>query len=233
MFPRPIAAAVAALLLGPAVYAADVSPAFADRFSIGGTVAPTLAPPAFTLLDPAWLLPPVESLELATAAASASERAGQILRDDAAAAGAAPRPRHAAPGGPLSYPLSDEVTAHVDYRHALLFDRADSQTARSGEPGAFSTRPDRDVVDLNMSWRLAGSTVGLGYQLESARAGSNIGDAGVSRFLPGSPQATHSFTLGLSREWGQGAPPPALVEVPFLPPELDVAAADRTPTPAP
>jgi hypothetical protein len=122
------------------------------------------------------------------------------------------------------------VTANVDYRHDQLFDRAPSQALRSATT-TFSTRPDRDVLDLNMSWYLAGSTVGLGYQIESARSGSGAGEVGMARFLPGNPQSTQSLTLGLSRHWGGETAPPALVEVPLLPPDIDIAEAAATPTP--
>ncbi len=149
-----------------------------------------------------------------------------MLRDDTAAAPLPPAP----PGGPIAYPLSDAVTARLRYNHAQLSDRADGQTLRNDLSTAFSTRPDRDVVGLNMSWRLAGSTVGLGYQLDSSRLG-NANDVGIGRFLPGNQQALHSFTLGLTRAWGASAPPPVLIEPPLVPPPLDVAAAQASPTP--
>ena len=75
---RPAAVAVTALLLAPAVYAGEVPPDLAGRYSIGRTVP---AAPALTLLDPSWLLPPIESLDTAVAAADGAERADQILRD--------------------------------------------------------------------------------------------------------------------------------------------------------
>lgn len=226
----PIAVAATALLLAPAVQAGSVSPFLADRFSISGTPPPPTAPPPFTLLDPTWLLP-VESLETAAAVADGAERAGAILRDDAAAR-AAPQDSSHSSGGPLSYSLSDDLTAQFHYHHAELLERGDSQSVRDDESTAFSTRPDRDVLDLNMSWRLAGSTLGLGYQLQSARGGSGPGEVGFSRFLPGSQQATHALTLGLTREWGAAAAPSVLIEPPLLPPGLDVADAGATPTPA-
>lgn len=226
---RSITAAVAALLLAVAAPATDVSPVFADRFSISGTAPLPAGSPAFTLLDPQWLLPPIESLEAAAVLADGAARADQILRDDATAASRPPAP--AAAEGPMSYSLSDNLKADVDYHRVQLFDRADSQTLRNQTATAFSRRSDRDVLDLNMSWRLAGSTVGLGYQLESARVG-NTGDLGLGRFMPGNQQATHSLTLGLTRAWGAPAPPPAPIEPPLLSPPLDAAAAEASPTPA-
>lgn len=223
---RSITTAGVALLLVAAARAADVSSAAADHLSIGGAAVPSARPPAFTLLDREWLLPPIESLEAAALLAKSADRADEMLRDDAAAASQPPAP----PSGPLAYSLSDEVTARLHYDHAQLSDRADSQTLRDETSTGFSTRPDRDVVGLNMSWRLAGSTVGLGYQLESSRLG-NSSDLGIGRFLPGNQQALHSFTLGLTRAWGASAPPPVLVEPPLVPPPLDVAAAGASPTP--
>lgn len=227
--PRSFAAAVVALVLAVAAQATDVAPAFADRFSISGTAPPPAGPPAFTLLDPEWLLPPIESLEAAAVLTDGATRADQILRDDTTTA-ALPR-TPAAAGGPMAYSLSNDVTADVDYHRAQLFDRADSETLRNETATAFSTRPDRDVLDLNMSWRLAGSTVGLGYQLESARTGT-AGDLGIGRFMPGNQQAMHSLTLGLSHAWGAAAPAPAIGPL-LLSPPLDVAAAEASPTPAP
>jgi hypothetical protein len=228
----PIAAAMVALVVAPAIHAADVSNVLADRFSIGGTGPPAVAAPLFTLLDPAWLLPPIESLDTATAVSGSAGRADQILHDDAAVSESAQSPP--SPGGPLAYSLSRDLTAEVGYHHSELFDRANSETLRADGSTTFSNRPDRDVLDLNMAWHLAGSTVGLGYQLQSARTGS-AGDIGISRFLPGNQQATHSFTLGLTRQWGGNVPPPALIEPLLLVvPEPDIAAAaETTPTPPP
>jgi hypothetical protein len=208
------------LLLVVAARAADVSSAAADHLSLGASAAPSARPPAFTLLDREWLLPPIESLEAAALLAKSADRADQMLRDDTAAAPLPPAP----PGGPIAYPLSDAVTAHLQYDHAQLSDRADSQTLRNDLSTAFSTRPDRDVVGLNMSWRLAGSTVGLGYQLDSSRLG-NANDVGIGRFLPGNQQALHSFTLGLRRPWGASEPRPGLFERAFVTPPLLALAA--------
>ncbi len=221
-----IAVAVAALLLAPAVRAWSASPFLADRFSIGGIAPRPAAPPPFTLLEPAWLLPPLESLETSAA------RAGQILREDGAAA-AVPLDSHRSSGGPVSYSLSEDLTAQLRYRHSQLSQRGRSRALRDEESTAFSTRPDRDVLDLNMSWHLAGNTLGFGYQFQSARGGSGPGEVGISRFLPGSQQATHSLTLGFTRQWGGADTPPVLIEPPLLWPDLDVAVAAATPTPVP
>ena len=224
---RPAAVAVTALLLAPAVYAGEVPPDLAGRYSIGRTVP---AAPALTLLDPSWLLPPIESLDTAVAAADGAERADQILRDDPALA---VHTRAPSSGGPLGYRLSDDLMAQLRYRHSEPFDRAGSRTLRDDPSTGFSTRPNRDVLDLNMSWRLAGNTVGVGYELQSARGAALPGDIAVSRFLPGSQQATHTLTLGLTREWGAGPPPPLLIEPPPLDLQVDLAAVEGTPTPAP
>jgi hypothetical protein len=226
---RPIALALTVTMLAPAVGAAEDSAARTGRYSIASTV-PESAAPEVKLLDPSSLLPPIESFETAPPLADAAERADEILRDDPTIAAAEPGAGHS--GGPLSYPLSDDLSARLDYHHALLFDRDHSRALRNDPMPTFSTRPDRDVLDLGMSWRLAGNSVGIGYQLESARGGSLPADLGVSRFLPGSQQATHAFTLGLTRRWGGNDPPPLLIEPP-LGLQVDVAAVEATPTPAP
>lgn len=224
---RSITTVGVALLVVAAAHAADV-PSAAEHLSIGGSAGASSRPPAFTLLDREWLLPPIESLEAAALLAKSADRADQMLRDDIATALPPPVPS----AEPLAYSLSDDVTARLRYDHAQISDRANSQTLREDESTAFSTRPDRNVVGLNMSWRLAGSTVGLGYQLESSRLG-NTGDFGIGRFLPGNQQALHSFTLGLTRSWGAAAPPPVLVEPPLVSSPVELAAEGASPTPIP
>jgi hypothetical protein len=224
----PIAAAIAALLLASVAPGADESLDFGTRFSVGSGFLRGERPP-FTLLDPAWLLPPIETLDLALPPGDGAARAEQLLHDDIGSAGApaAPSPSD----GKVGYSLSDDLTAEVGYHHLRLSDRATSQTLREDQWSAFSTRPDRDVLDLNMSWRMQGNTVGLGYQFQSDRLNASPGEGAFSRFLPGSPQATHALTLGLTREWGAETAPPVLVEVPLLPPELAEAPSEATPTP--
>jgi hypothetical protein len=222
---RPVAAAIAALLLASRVQGEDAAAALANRFSIAGIVAPPDS--GLTLLDPSWLLPPIESLDLA--AAEDRVHAGQHLLDDSLVA--APRPpKEPSPTGPLTYTLSEALTTQLRYRHSLAFDRASSKPLRDDPSTAFSTSFNRDVLDLNMSWRLAGSTVGVGYQLQSTRGATLAENVGLSRFLPGSEQATHSLTFGLTRQWGATAPP---IEPLLLPPELDTAVTETTPTPVP
>ena len=223
---RPTALAVTALLLAPAVHAGEPGPDLAGRYSIG-FAAPQRT--GLTLLEPTWLLPPIESLDTAAAASDSAERADQILHNDPALA---THPHLTPSDGPLAYALSDDLTAQLRYRHSQPFDHSDSLLLRDDQSTAFSTRPNRDVLDLNMSWRLAGNTVGVGYQLQSARGGSLANDIAVSRFLPGSQQATHAFTLGLTREWGAPEPPPLLIESPLEAP-VNLAAAEATPTPSP
>lgn len=219
---RSIAAAAAALLLTSPVSAEDV----AARFSLANPYQS--AAPRQTLLDPSWLVPPVASLDTAVAIADQTARSAHMVGDDRG-----DRPRLERPGGgPLSYSLSDDLTAQLRYRHSEPFDRASSKPLREDPSTAFSTGPNRDVVDLNMSWSLAGSTVGLGYQLQSAR-GSSLGEnIGLSRFMPGDEHSTHSLTLGLTRRWGAGEPPP-LIDPALLALPLDIAVTETTPTPAP
>jgi hypothetical protein len=228
---REIAAAVAAVLFASAVAGADAALLQGNRYSISASIPPAAAPP-FTLLDPSWLLPPLEPLDAEPPLGSA-ERAGEILHNGTTSASAEPE-RPSPSGAPAAYSLSDDLTAQLRYHHDERFDRGSSDMLRDDQSTAFSTRPDRDVIDLNMSWRLAGSTVGLGYELQSARTGSAPGEFGVSRFLPGNPQATHSITLGLTREWGAGGSAPPVLVAPLLPPpELAEASAQGTPTPGP
>lgn len=225
---RSVAVVIAALVLAATVQAGD-APAIASRYSIAGAVP--ARPNSLTLLDETWLLPPVESLGTVAPLADQAARSEEIL-DGYGPALSRPPKDPVAGDGPLSYSLSDRMTAQLRYRFSQPFDRSASKALREDSSTALSTRPDRDVLDLNMSWLLAGSTVGVGYQLQSAR-GPNLADSiSVSRFLPGSQQATHSLTLGLTRKWGASIPPP-LVEPPLLLPDLDVAAAETTPTPAP
>jgi hypothetical protein len=211
----------ATILPSYAVAALEPPPAVVQRFSIGTGHSAAVSPQGFTLLDPDWLLPPSEFLE-----ASSAERADQMLHSDGTVASLPAAP---AADGPLSYSLSDDLTADLRYHHSQLFGRGDSQTAREEAATVFSTRPDRDVFDLNMSWHLAGNTLGLGYQLESARSGSAT-DVGLSRFLPGNQQAVQSLTLGLTRAWGASEPPMPIEPVLALP---VAAAVDPSPTPQP
>jgi hypothetical protein len=213
---RSIAAVIAPLLFAaPALRGTDVSPAVAERYSVTG-VAPRPIDSGFTLLDPAWLLPPIESLDAAAHAGGSAARADALLREDAIL-GLGSRPVRSA-GGPLAYSLSDALTAQLRYRRSQMFRFSRSQTVRDDPSSGFSTQADRDVVDLNMSWRLAGSTVGLGYQLQSSTHGlaGVANDAGLARFLPGSAQATHSLSLGFTREWGAAPPPEVHVETPLV-----------------
>jgi hypothetical protein len=229
---RVIVAAVAALLLAPAAEAADVAVALAERFSVSD-VAPR-PPSGLTLLEPAWLLPPIESLDMALALAEEATLPGQLVAESAATDPGPARPT----GGPLSYPLSDHLSAQLRYRRAQSFDRSGSRSLRDDQSTAVSTLPNRDVFDLKMSWRLAGNnTVGLGYQLQSSAGGvwgaAPQTAAGFSRFLPGNQQATHSFMFGLTREWGADEAPPLAVEPPLLLSDLEPDAVDATPTAAP
>lgn len=200
---------------------AEVAP-HADRYSLSGQ--PTQAAPTFTLLDPAWLLPPIEALETEAAAHREADRAAEVLAT-AAGPGIAAAPN--ADAGPFSYPLSEALSAQLHYERTRLFGTAPSEALRDEAIPTFSNRPDRDVVGLNMAWRLSGSTVGLSYQLESARLGGLGSESGLTRFLPNSPQATHSLSLGLTRTWG-ASQAPAHPEVPLVLPD---AEAGPTATP--
>lgn len=194
----------------------------AERYSISG-IAPLPSEFGFTLLDPTWLLPPIETLDAAARLTSGSTRAETMLRDEALLVLPAKPPRT---GGPLAYPLSDDLTAQLRYRRPQLFGFSRSQVARDDMSSAFSSKSDRDVLDLNMSWRLAGSTVGVGYQLQSTTHGALGGtEAGLSRFMPGSEQATHSLSLGFTREWGRSSQPQLGIETPLVLDDAYLAAS--------
>src|SRR5215470_15219645 len=92
-------AALATLLAVSVAAGAEVAAYPPSRYSIAESVPPAAAP-TYTLLDPNWLLPPVEALD--------TERTGQMLRDDAGVEPARQRPGSSA--GPLAYSLSDDLT---------------------------------------------------------------------------------------------------------------------------
>jgi hypothetical protein len=231
---KEIVAAAVALLSAAVASGVESTPPQGTRYSISDSTQ-AAAPPPFTLLEPSALLPPIGSLDTELPL-DGSQRADQILLNDAGAPESAP-PATTSGEKPVAYSLSRDLTAQLSYHHDERFQLGSSDMLRNDtqdQSTAFSTRPDRDVIDLNMSWRLAGSTVGLGYELQSARTGSAPGDVGMSRFLPGNPQSTQSITLGLTRQWGAGHPAPQVVAPPLLPPpELAEAAAQGTPTPSP
>ncbi|HSP98529.1 MAG TPA: hypothetical protein VL049_15000 [Candidatus Dormibacteraeota bacterium] len=169
---------------------------------------------SYTLLDPSLALPPLEVMapDLSLMARELGDEATPTLRPEAE--------------------VESSVKWKLGYRHAQLNDLY-SEELRNDPSTGFTRRVDTDVLALGMSWSLAGSQVGLAYQLQSARGGIG-GDTGLSRFLPGSEAATHSLTLGVTREFDAGLPPPA--PPPLL--VLDEAPAEdsrteATPSPAP
>lgn len=211
-------------MLAVGAAASDAPRAATAPYSIAG-VATAPAPVGLTLLEPTWLLLPIESLETTAALDSPTGRAEVLLHEEALVP---PRVRQRQPpAGRLAYPLSDDLTAQLRYRRSQIFGFSRSQAVRDDPSSGFSSHPDRDVVDLNMSWQLAGNTVGVGYQLQSSVHGIAGGEteAGFGRFMPGSPQATHSLSLGFTRQWGAAPPATLAPEVPLLAEVLaDVAA---------
>lgn len=107
----------------------------------------------------------------------------------------------------IGYSLSDDLSAAFHYARSLPIDRADSQTLRGDDLSAFSTRPDRDVLGVNMSWRLAGSTFGIAYELQTTRPGAGTANVASLPFVQGSEETTHAFTFGLTRRWGASVQP--------------------------
>ncbi|MGH7786088.1 MAG: hypothetical protein ACRERC_04430 [Candidatus Binatia bacterium] len=216
--------ALVTLLLPAAGSAADVPPERVARYSVGRAVVhgDAAALPPFTLLDRDWRLPPIETIEVIAVDEHDVELSDRALHAEAGTAGG---PTPGDPDAPIAFSLSERLTTELRYRHSALFGTARSEQLRNDELAGLAQQTERDVVDLALSWRLAGNTVGVGYQLQSARTADDIAD--LSRFLPGSQQATHALTLGLRREWG-AAPAPAAA-APLLPPGLSVEAA-ATPT---
>jgi hypothetical protein len=192
LYGRRAAAALVALtcLAAGRAGAFDPTPADVQRLSIGRTLGPADWPALVQLPDTPF------------AAGSLGLDARQLL---ATPSEAAPPPRDAG-----------DVAWRFDYTHSLLTDTMSNQLLRNDRSTGFSRQLDRDVVDLGLSWRLAGNRLGIGYQLQSARERS-AADLSLARFLPGNAQATHALTLGLTREWGAGTPPPVPI---VLLPEL-------------
>lgn len=160
----------------------------------------------FTLLDPSLSLPP-----LTVIAPDLGLRADDLGDEPAETGGPSP------------------VDWELGYRHVELFGTQPTRSLRADSSAGYSRQLDRDVLSLGMSWAMAGNRVGVGYQLQAARDG----EIGLSRFLPGSEAATHAFTLGVSREFGAGSPPPAPLPPFALDRALDAPAAEATPSPAP
>jgi hypothetical protein len=99
-----------------------------------------------------------------------------------------------------TYSLSDNWTAQLSYQHAVLAQTLSNDELRTKKLADFSADRERDVLGLQMDWRLAGSTVGLGYRFQSMRGEPGSGLSGIGeRFM-------HAFTLGFTREWGGAKP---------------------------
>jgi hypothetical protein len=164
----------------------------------------------YTLLDPTVVLPPLEVLapELALLPRDFTRQPVETRES-------------VEPPSPVKW--------KVGYRHAQLSDL--SSTALRTDPSTgFSRQLDTDVLALGMSWQMAGSRVGLAYQLQSARGGT---DSGLSRFLPTSDAATHALTLGVTREFGASLAPPAPPPLLMIEPAAqDDTAVQPTPSPA-
>jgi len=229
----------AGLLRAP-LLADEMPSSSTERYSISGA-APLPITSGFTLLEPTWILPPIETLGTIAQLTSKSTQAETLLRDDAMLAPGPPKPIR--PAGPLAYPLSDALTAQLRYRKPQTFVFSRSQTVRDDPSSAFSTQPNRDVFDLSMSWHLDSNTVGLGYELQSSAHGPlGGGESGLARFMPGSEQATHAVSLGFTREWGRGNNPANQAETPLVLDDAYLAAllmpdepvrAEPEPTPTP
>ncbi len=108
-------------------------------------------------------------------------------------------------GNGLTYLLSDHWTANFKYKHAFLFDTASNDALRQSQYSDFSTNRERDVLNLDMSWRLSWSTLDLGYRFQSVRGAASRGLAAEGGWLPNFEDSLHSLTLGVTKTWG-GSP---------------------------
>lgn len=206
----------AAVVIGCAVAATlGALPAGAAKAVAGETTATLVLPPSgcgvLTLLDEAaradW--PPLACLDRAGRQLDAPA----LLRADLLDWNAAPLARDARPGGKtppgagLNYDISDRWRAGVTYQHARLFELGSSAALRdSGGTGLLTDR-DRDVLNLQMSWHLAESELGLGYRLESARLTGNARDTlSLGRLSPDGEHNLHSLMFGITRRWGGASP---------------------------
>lgn len=109
-------------------------------------------------------------------------------------------PRRRSGGKPATYSLSDNWTAQLSYQHSVLAQTLSNDELRVKKLTDFSTDRERDVLGLQMDWKLAGSTIGLGYRFQSTRGAPGSGISGIGeRFM-------HAFTLGFTKEWGAAKP---------------------------
>jgi hypothetical protein len=102
---------------------------------------------------------------------------------------------------PTTFSLSDNWTAQLSYQHAVLATTMSTEELRR-KLVDFSTDRDRDVLGLQMDWRVAGSSkVGFGYRFQSSRGAPGSGISGIGESF------MHAFTLGFTKEWGGTRPP--------------------------
>jgi hypothetical protein len=153
----------------------------AERFA-GGTLLPDIEPPeplSVEALDPPSLR--TQSLSLRSNPTKKSNRKSTKK--------------------PTTFSLSDNWTAQLSYQHAVLATTMSTEELRK-KLADFSTERDRDVLGLQMDWKVASSSkVGFGYRFESSRGAPGSGISGIGESF------MHAFTLGFTKEWG-GAPPP-------------------------
>ena len=104
----------------------------------------------------------------------------------------------------VSYQVSDSLSAGLSYRHSLLFGIGEGQALRSAPFNDFATDRERDILNLQLSWRLRwASFLDLGYRFDSPRAAPGaVNGLSLNRFWPEEGHRTHSLMLGVRREWG-------------------------------
>ncbi len=179
-------------------------------FSVG--LPPRASGPRYTLRDSPTTVPAIELIEVLQFRTPATPRFGLRVLGDLA--------RSAQEPGSVSWTLR--------YLRSPLSATMSAAELRADLSTGFSTRSNRDVFDLGVSYGIGANRIGLDYQLQSARPGGPGDTGGLSRFLPGSAQATHGFTLGVTRQFGAGPPPPP---PPVLSLILETPRADAAPPP--
>jgi hypothetical protein len=102
-----------------------------------------------------------------------------------------------------TYALSRRWTAGIAYHHELLSPTAASKDLRHRQFSLFASSPDRDVVDMHLSWRLFRNELDVGYQLQSNRAPLTAAAQSYSlRRLVDDADLNHAVTIGITRRFG-------------------------------
>ena len=111
--------------------------------------------------------------------------------------------RRKAPAATGGFDLGDQWKAAFSYRHELLSAATPTEELRRDRFSAFSNHPNRDVLDLKLSWSLPWSQVDLGYMFQSQRAlGSPAGTPYSVGGILDSEDQLHAFMIGITKPFG-------------------------------